>query len=316
VVWAFAIVVATAGVCEWSLRRAGHRPSFEDDPTWWAYHRRKVDGDPRAVALLGTSRMLLAVSHEALDADRTGYHFVQLAINGSSPLGTLEDLAADTDFTGVAIVDLAEWDVTPEAWHTQDRWIAAYHRFWRAPGAFANAWIRGRVREHLAILGLDGRLVIASALRDRAWPEPRWVISRRDRFRVGDYSIADKKKLELQREKNLGWVPAVSPAPEAWLAEMARVERAVERIQARGGRVVILRTPTSGEQWRVANERFPRPLYWDRFAASTEAIALHFKDMPEIADIVCPDDAHLDQRDQSRFSHALVAALRARGALR
>ena len=43
---------------------------------------------------------------------------------------------------------------------------------------------------------------------------------------------------------------------------------------------------------------------------------IHFRDLPAMADLVCPDEMHLDQRDQARFTRALVDVMRARGVLR
>jgi hypothetical protein len=42
---------------------------------------------------------------------------------------------------------------------------------------------------------------------------------------------------------------------------------------------------------------------------------LHFRDQPGMRDLTCPDEMHLDQRDQPAFTRALVSALRERGVL-
>jgi len=52
------------------------------------------------------------------------------------------------------------------------------------------------------------------------------------------------------------------------------------------------------------------------FAARTAARAIHAGDVPALANLLCPDEMHLDQRDQAAFTRAVVEALRARGVLR
>ena len=63
------------------------------------------------------------------------------------------------------------------------------------------------------------------------------------------------------------------------------------------------------------DEQYPRRLYWDAFAARTRAHVVHFRDVPAMAGLSCPDEMHLDQRDQAAFTRALVDVMRERGAL-
>ena len=75
----------------------------------------------------------------------------------------------------------------------------------------------------------------------------------------------------------------------------------VERIQARGGRVVFARFPSTGEVLAVDEAMRSRREHWDRFAARTAAETLHFQDVPGLAGFDCPDGAHLDRGDTARF---------------
>jgi hypothetical protein len=94
-----------------------------------------------------------------------------------------------------------------------------------------------------------------------------------------------------------------------------RVEPLVQRIRSHGGEVVFVHLPISGRLAELADQKYPRAQYWDLFAARTSAKVLHFRDVPALAALQCPDSMHLDQRDQRTFTLALVAALRERGVL-
>ena len=104
-----------------------------------------------------------------------------------------------------------------------------------------------------------------------------------------------------------------APVPEEWLKLTAPIERAVDAIQSRGGRVVFVRFPTSGEMLALSRRVYPKEIYWDRFAATTSAAMVHFLDVPSLSKFDCPDLSHLDRRDAVRFTEGLIAELQRRG---
>ncbi len=308
--WLLAAVLAIAGLAavEWSLRASHHHPNVSDDPMMWALARRRATGD--AIAIVGTSRIQLAFS-SAEFAAAAGRTPVNLAIDGASAPPILEDLAADPDFHGVAICDLAEWEVDRAELDATVRTELAHH-LWRAPGAATNRILATLAQQRLVALGIGGRYVLASAL-DGAWPPPSWLETLPDRDRRGDYRHQPETRLALRRARNRDHMPTSAPDPEAWLAATARLVRAAEAIHARGGTVVFVRMPLAGEVRAIADRVYPRARYWDRFAVMVTAI--HADDVAAWASLAPPDDVHLDRRDQARFTSALVEALHARGVL-
>ena len=64
---------------------------------------------------------------------------------------------------------------------------------------------------------------------------------------------------------------------------------------------------TRGKQDR--KEHFPKAQFWDRFAADTRAVPVHFLDVPTLAHFECPDLTHIDERDAPRFTEALLDEL-------
>lgn len=279
--------------------------------------RRTVDDDRRIVAFLGASRMAIGYDPRAFEAAAPEYRGVQLAISDHLAGGVLEDLAADETFRGVVVFDVIETEIADPLLMKDGRNYAAQARsLWRVPGAVANRWLGSLAQDHLAVLAVGGRRIITHLAGKRRWPTPAWVAMDRERTSRGDYELATAHALRDKAQRRLANVlPPITPAE--WLAILERdFEPLVRKIKARGGDVVVIKMPISGGLARTIDELYPRERYWNAFAARTAAHVLHFKDLPAMADLTCPDEMHLDQRDQAAFTRALIEAMRRRGVLR
>jgi hypothetical protein len=313
--WLVALVlaIATTWWCEQHSRARGQLPSVVDDPVAWGWLRRTVDDDRRVVAFVGTSRMQLAYSGDAFAAAAPELRGVQLAINGVPSIGILEDLANDDHFRGVAVVDVDEWDIAwgdPYGGAKPD--VERAHAMWRAPGALANRLLAGQLQARLAVLAVGGRPLITALVHGR-WPSPIWVVADQDRISHADHSLASPASLRAKADKRLTNFDEPSLSPEAWLDHARVIEPLVRTIRDHGGDVVIVRLPVSGLLADGFAQHYPRARYWDAFAAQTAARVVHFLDVPAMRALVCPDEMHLDQRDQAAFTRSLVDTLRARG---
>lgn len=317
--WLLTLLIATAGIggMEWSWRQLGHRPNVVDDPVWWAIHRgRASNDDPATVVLLGKSRMQLDVDMTTLRDRLHGWTVVQLAVDGRSCVATLHDLADDPAFCGTVVASLAAEDLADGDCESQAEYVAAY----RARVALTQqldrtvgAWLQSR----LVTLNPSVRLkaVMTSLLRTGALPRPWYIKTLTDRSRHADYARADLDRLLKNHHAKFDEPVSDPITPGDWLASAAALESCVERIQARGGRVVFVRFPTTGRRWEWDEGRFPRARYWDRFAAQTAAATIHFRDVPALSGFECPDTSHLDQRDAPAFTAALASELARRGVL-
>lgn len=314
--WLAVVAVVVAGVVAFELfvRAQGYRPSIKDDEYSWAWQRGRVsDGSHHTVAVLGTSRILLAFSGAAFAATLPEWRFVQLAIDGSAPIGTLLDLAADPNFRGVALVDIHELHFYRGYWSAADSYIEAYHRRHRAIGPMLERRLVTAVQSRLALLTTRGIHTFAELFRRGTWPRPPYIVTHADRTQYADFSLADAERFRNARlERIEGWNESTRD-PEQWLADALALEPAIAAIQARGGNVVYVRMPTCDERWEFDEHVAPKALFWDRFAARTRAITIHFKDYPELAGFACPDTSHIDSKDGPAFTRALLEILRARG---
>lgn len=303
-----AIALVAIAAIELAMRARGYRPSVKDDEYAWAWQRARVsDGSPRTVAVLGTSRIRLAFSPSAFTAALPGWTAVQLAIDGTQPAGALVDLAGDPDFRGVAIIDTLESGIVAENRNSQRAYIAAYHRRWRAPGAMAERWLATPVQSHLAILSDTLLHILATGA------TPPYVATFPDRTQFADYALTDIAERRKKLLDRLAPTPPTSQEADAWLASVLQMEPYIAQIQARGGQVVYLRMPTCDERWATDQITEPRPLYWNRLAEKTRAIAIHFADFASLRDFECPDTSHIASRDGPRFTRAVIDLLADRG---
>jgi hypothetical protein len=309
------VVLATFG--ERAARSLRQRPSVVDDPIAWGLVRQSVDNDRRVVAIVGSSRVLLAYDAEAFAQAAPGLRGVQLAINAMPASPVLEHLAADESFRGIAVIDLVEWDMASRVPEKDKReWVGPSEALWRAPGAVANRWLAGLAQERLALLALGGRSLLTHLVRGKAL-EPTLVAAARDRTSKGDYTLAAPSDLEAKAKGRLANFDAPVPNPQDWLAHALEIiEPHVARIRARGGDVLVLRMPTSGRLREAFDKHYPRQEYWDAFARKTSAHAIHFSDVPDMRALECPDEMHLDQTSQRAFTRALVEIMRAEGMFR
>lgn len=317
--WLVALALAAAALYRLELltRDGGQRPSVVDDPLLWSLARHEVDGDPRLVAFLGASRMAIGYSPRAFAEAAPELRGLQLSVSDNLPLTVLADLADDEEFRGVAVLDLIEPEIADPLLLTDSQaWVDRSRTLWRVPGALANRYLASHAQARLAVLAVGGRRIVTSLAGKRRWPAPAWVAIDRDRTSHGDYRLAEPAALRSKADRRVAGLPP-APAADAWLAILEHhLEPLVRRIRARGGDVVVVKMPISGRLAERVDELYPRRLYWDAFAARSGAHVIHFRDLPAMADLTCPDEMHLDQRDQAAFTRALVEAMRARGVLR
>src|SRR4030095_16906913 len=88
------------------------------------------------------------------------------------------------------------------------------------------------------------------------------------------------------------------------------VKKDIAQIQARGGKVLFVRTPSSGPYLEKEEMGFPRDKYWNRLLAETGCQGVHFKDYFQISNYVCPEFSHLSPADAIDFTTKFVEILK------
>ena len=311
------------GSWETYWRSYGVHPSIANTYGLWAMQRRRIDaGEGDATVLLGASRVFFDIQLPVWER-LAGRRPIQLAIEGTSPLPFLEDLADDPRFTGHLLVGVA-----PEVFfsgYLLRGGVLAYMRK-ESPSQRIGQWLSMHLVEpYLAFDDQD--YALETVLARQPWPvRPgrRWFTEVRkladtesDRnthlwSKVADDPGYRELTRSIWRE---GFVPSDDdPTPEeAAKAEHEQIERAakaVAKLRARGVQVLFVRMPSVGEYLAYENREFPRARTWDALLAATGAPGIHFEDYPELRPDLqgyyLPEWSHLARADGERFTAALV----------
>lgn len=307
------LVILMVASLEVLSRSLGFTPSVHDSKDLWSEIRSDVYGNDKLV-LIGGSRVLFDISTATLEALLPELEVRQLGLGGTWGEAILRDLAADENFAGLVIASTRAEGLEPSHWNAQQSHVDHYHREWRWNGRLGSR-LRTLLTAHLAMMS---PAISLPRLAERAIEEgvlPRqWLVVLDDRSVQANFAAHEVVQDGLVNAVVRGHYTRydISP-PDAWLAATAPVEKWIEAIEARGGRVALVHFPTTGGHWEADEEHYPRALYWDRFAARTQAVAIHFRDDPVLAAFELPDATHLDRADAPAFTQRLVELLEERG---
>ena len=328
------VLFILAAACAWEVycRSVGYAPTLNDTADLWAQARRGVK--PGSLVIIGDSR-----PHFDLDLDELesglGSRPIQLAQGGSCAFPVLQDLVNDERFHGTIICS-----IVPRMFfapggpliENAQKAVKRYHT--QTLAQRASQFLALPLEEHVAFLKQD-ELDTAEILRRLPIPDrpgalvpPKFppYFASLDRERRARMVESCERPGALQTRIKTGWIPLFTPPPppsyipkEVFLAKMnAAVETRfhettalVEKLRARGGKIVFVRFPVTGELKALEDKATPRNGIWDRLLKETAAPGIYFEDFPELASFNCPEWSHLSAGDSVEFTKRLVPHLRA-----
>ncbi len=318
-IFAGILVVLVVATWEIKLRTDGIRISYDDGPPLWADKRAMVyEPKDETVVFIGSSRIKYALDIPIWEKN-TGCHAVQLAVEGSSPRPTLDDLANDPDFTGRLVIDITEGLFFSNDDNTTTKNIKHFHE--RTPAQRAGFQLNRILESGLVFLdkesfSLNAKLdALEIPSREGVFMMPifpldfgRTSFERQarmtDRF-VADTNIQNKVKniwyFFYQFEK---MAPPMQDSMVNTVLES--VKTSTDKIKARGGEIMFVRTPSTNYP---GEEMYPRERFWDRLLAYTNCPGIHYADYPELRQLVCPELSHLSPTDAAVFTHKLIEVL-------
>jgi len=320
------IVVATLASWEFFLRnKMGLSPDYDDGESLWSDKRAMVyEPSATTTVFIGSSRIKFDLDIATWQA-LTGKHAVQLAIEGASPRPILEDLANDENFKGNLVVDVTEdlfFSLSPSSDEEPNKNIAYYKK--RTPAQRFSFQVNHALESQLVFL--DKFNFSLNALLDRLRiPDRHDVLTMPvfplacARITFGRQDIFTQRFLmdtSMQNEIKGIWTffdnldTAAPVSGDKLQAILNSVKASVDKIKARGGQVIFVRTPSSGHSWQREYKGYPRQLYWDRLLAFTGCPGIYFADYPPIAHFTCPEWSHLAQSDAVVYTNHLVQILR------
>jgi hypothetical protein len=324
-----AAVCTTIAAIGWEIRVRswGYAPTLNDTSDLWAEQREKVA--PDSIVIIGDSR-----PHFDLDLDELerglGKRPLQLALDGSCAYPVLADLAADENFHGTVICSIVPgmFFAPGGPLLTNSERALKRYRHW-TPAQRASHQLGMFAEEHIAFLK-SGELTLESLLE-------RLPIPNRANAQIGPalppyFASVDRDRRArmieqcattgpLQTRVKEGWIPLFTPPPppsylprdeflkgmgQAIEARFRDTANAVDKLRARGGKVVFVRFPNSGELRKHEDKMTPRAGPWTRLLAETKAPGIYFEDHPELASFDCPEWSHLSAPDSVEFTKRLV----------
>lgn len=302
-------------------RDFGAVPGYRNSNGAWAEQRRRIDnGEGGKTVLAGSSRVLFDVQLDEWQR-MGGERPIQLALEGTTPVPVLEDLARDPDFTGRLLVGVAP-DLFFSGFAYRGAAIAHYHE--QGPSQRSGHWLSKRLLEPTFAF-YDPDFALATVVRRQAWParpglppntpvRKLMVMDSPDRnTRMWDKVETDPAYRALARsiwaENFTGPPPPNMDTPEkaraVVAAQIERAAKAVRALRARGVRVVLVRPPSDGAYYAFEQKVLPRAQTWDVLLQRAGVPGIHFEDHPQLQGYELPEWSHLTAADAHRFTARL-----------
>jgi hypothetical protein len=330
------VLVVIAAACAWELycRSIGYGPTLNDNEDLWTMARQRVK--PESIVIIGDSRGWFDLDPDELQKG-LGKRPVQLAMGGGCAYPVLADLADDKSFHGTIICSFVpRLFFAPPGTPPMERGEKAVRRsHTQTPAQRVSQYLAMPLEEHVAFLkqeeltldDLLKRLPIPNrlgALVPPRLPPYFGTLDRERRARMIEECA--RPGSELQKRIQQIWLPLFTPPPppsyipkDVFMAKIKEaIEKrfhdtvtAVEKLRARGGKIVFVRLPVSGGLKALEDKATPRNQTWDPLLQGIGAPGIYFEDFPELAGFNCPEWSHLSAGDSVEFSKRLVPHLRA-----
>ena len=319
------LVVTVIGGWEIYLRSKGVTISYDNGKELWANQRSMVyEPADKTTVFIGSSRIKFDLDIDTWQTT-TGKHAVQLAIEGSSPVPILTDLADDPNFRGHLVVDVMEplfFSSDHFALEKPTEYLAWYKK--RTPAQKASFALDHILESWFVFLDQDKYSLTAglNALDVPNRPGVYQFPTFPDDFNNCEFSRQSKMTprfvadTSLQHRVQNIWVfvmetgkkappPKEDPVPPM----LTTVKNAVDKIRARGGDVVFVRPPSSGAMGGMEEHVFNRRKFWDPLLTAANAKGLFFTDYPATSHFTCPEWSHLTPQDAISYTKAVITEL-------
>jgi len=302
----FLVFSITLILWETFLHQSNIHYSVENSYERWAAVRDKAAIHQNdSVVLIGASRIQMAIDIDVME-DYAPSRPLQLAVYSGSYLQVLEELSDDPNFMGMAIVSIvpstlvSRFDKRISAEWVQ-RYRKASHKGIGAAYESIEAKIKLFIGENF-LFAQDGARPIQLLVEDQI-NSHTYLDSERRIF--ADFELTDKEHLhQIKYNSYIGTNP--QPVKRVLLPEiLKRTVAAIDKITNRGGKVVLLRMPSSNEIFIGENIKYPRTDVWDQLSSQVTVPTIHFADYPSLQGFDLPDGVHIDSKDAAEFTRNL-----------
>ena len=317
--WLLAAVIVILVLAPWeaALRQASLKPEHADNRALWLSARHRLSQpDATVIAILGASRVQRAIDVDVM-TERTNRPVVQLAIEGSSGLPVLENLAADPRFHGTVIFSIApafsfNRRLSKLDEGNQADWMMAY--LLQSRSRRIEQELRLSLQELFAFRSADAAVsrTIPAILETGRLPGPNYKKIYRNRFVSIDQSqftgqVSQAGIVEMYRKNSEAY------EPQGFIELLHYFSALVDQLEAKGSRVYVLRLPSEGAVLDFERQLFPQDKFWNQMQRYVDAQFIHFADYPELNGYLSVDGSHIAAEKAHDFTEQLVSVLNANG---
>ncbi|WNC70064.1 hypothetical protein RI845_07980 [Thalassotalea nanhaiensis] len=310
-------VVLIAG---WEMywRSEGAKPAYINSDSLWAIERRKVQQD--SVVFTGSSRMLFNMQTDIWQ-QQTGVKPIQLSLEGTTPLGVLEDLADDEQFKGTVFAGVAP-GLFFSGYEYRKNALKAYKK--EAPSQWLGQQLAMLIEPLFAFMKPD--FALFTVLKRQNWPERNQVKNNLD---VRALMVMSKDRNTQMWDKVVNneeyrqlaikiWMQGFEPIDKKSAEDIAKmhenrdkqIARAVavnKKMIAKGAKLFFVRMPSQGFYTMEEGMYNPKETNWDVLLKETGAPGIHFEDYPDLSKYTLPEDSHLTAHDAKTFTKDFVS---------
>jgi hypothetical protein len=284
--------------------------------------RNRLDqGEGDSTVLAGSSRMLFNAQLEVWEQE-SGEKPIQLALEGTSPIPVMEDLAGDEQFTGTLIVGIAPGPFFGGDYRSD---VFTYHEK-ESPSQWLGQRISMLLEPYLAFYHFDYSLFTVLKRHELSTREGvtifrdvrRLATHKRDRAtRMFEKVETDPAYARLAKDIWAENFVPIAERDDEWLERAnERRQRQIERtvaatltLQQRGVEVIFVRNPAEGHYEIMETMYFPREENWDIILERTGALGIHWLDHDELQGYWLPEWSHLSGDEADRFTRALYQVI-------
>lgn len=320
--------IAALGAWEFYWRAQGYEPGLEDNKALWAVQRSRANyATENDVILLGDSRMLFDIQLDAFEKE-TGVRPIQLASAGTTPLPAFHDIVENTDFKGTVLISVHpiifffSTEETDFLWrrikaridHYQDRTYAQrLNHILDIPLQYTFTFMRADDEDWTDDLDLKTLLSNVTIGTRAVSPYPPF-------YRFQDIALDRNVKMFEKVSQDTAFANSII---KAWTFEgpepmpppdkegtMAYFLADLAKFKERGGKVVLIRFPSSGGLLGFEKEMFSRENFYEAIVEKAGVPSYHFEDYQALNQFYCPEWSHLTAADASTFTTELARILK------
>jgi hypothetical protein len=321
--WLVAVLVCVLMIGAWEMywRGQGATPAYRNSEGLWAIQRRRIDaGDGHRQVLTGSSRTLFNLNLDTWEKV-SGERPIQLALEGTSPLGVLESLAEDPHFTGQALVGVAP-GLFYSGFEYRKKALTQFDK--ESWSQWLGQQISMRIEPFFAFYEPD--FALFTVLERQPLPDREGVQNELDVRKLSNTISVDRNTQMWSRVETdpayadiaqRTWADGFKPIEERdaeWIeksletrkTQIDRAVAAVETLRARGVEVIFVQHPVEGH-YAVAEPMYhPRDKTWDVLIERSGAIGLHWQDHPEMQGYRLPEWSHMSASEAQRYTETLL----------